>query len=92
MLLAVGLIGHAAFGASAVTTVALSAKASGADIQKALDGLPPNGEVVLSAGRYEILQPLLLRHDYETLRGSGPSTMEHKGVKPYICFIQCLHP
>ncbi|HZM02768.1 MAG TPA: right-handed parallel beta-helix repeat-containing protein [Candidatus Saccharimonadales bacterium] len=79
VLLALGLSGQAAFGASAIatTTVALSAKASGADIQKALDGLPPNGEVVLSAGRYEILQPLLLRHDFESLRGSGPSTILH---------------
>jgi hypothetical protein len=41
----------------------------------ALDSLPPNGELVLGAGLYEIHQPLLLRHDFLTLRGSGPATI-----------------
>jgi hypothetical protein len=76
LLLALGLLGNAAFGEPPVAaTVTLSANASGAEIQKALDGLPPNGDVVLGAGRYEICQPLMLRHDDETLRGSGPSTI-----------------
>jgi hypothetical protein len=78
LLLALGLTGNAAFGAPPGSgIVTLSAKASGAEIQKALDGLPPNGQVVLSVGRYEISQPLLLRHDDETLRGIGPATVLH---------------
>jgi parallel beta-helix repeat protein len=76
LLLVAGMICKPAFGASPVI-VTLPANSSGAEIQKALDGLPPNGEVVLSAGTYEISQPLLLRHDYETLRGSGPATILH---------------
>jgi len=76
LLLALGLIGNAAFGAPSVI-VTLSASTSGAEIQRALDGLPPNGELVLGAGRYEISQPLMLRHDDETLRGSGPATILH---------------
>jgi parallel beta-helix repeat protein len=73
-VLAVGMLGQAAFG---TTVVNLSSNTSGADIQKALDSLPPNGEVVLSTGTYEISQPLMLRHDYETLRGSGLGTVLH---------------
>ena len=76
LLLAVGMICPPAFGASPVI-LTLAATSSGAEIQKALDGLPPNGEVVLSPGTYEISQPLMLRHDYETLRGSGPDTILH---------------
>jgi hypothetical protein len=76
LLLALGLMGHAVFGETPVV-VTLSSNVSAAEIQQALDGLPPNGEVVLNAGRYEISQPLLLRHDYETLRGSGPATILH---------------
>jgi hypothetical protein len=78
LLLARGLMGSAVLGAPSFTgIVMMSANASGAEIQKALDGLAPNGEVVLSAGRYEISQPLLLRHDRETLRGSGRETILH---------------
>lgn len=56
-------------------TVNLPSNSTGAAIQKALDNLPANGEVVLPPGTYDICQPLLLRHDFETLRGSGPSTI-----------------
>jgi hypothetical protein len=76
LLLALGIACNAAFGKTPVI-VALPATSSGAKIQRALDVLPPNGEVVLSPGTYEISQPLLLRHDYETLRGSGPATILH---------------
>src|SRR5271157_1513935 len=76
LLLALGMVCNAALGAPPVI-VALPANSSGAEIQQALDGLPPNGEVVLSAGTYEISQPLLLQHDDETLRGSGPATLLH---------------
>jgi parallel beta-helix repeat protein len=73
-LLAAGMISDSAFAASPLIFT-LPAHSSGLEIQTALDGLPPNGEVRLSPGTYEISQPLLLRHDYETLRGSGPSTI-----------------
>jgi hypothetical protein len=76
LLLALGMSGTTAFGVPPVTRT-LSAHSKGADIQKALDGLPPNGEVVLSPGTYEITQPLMLRHNYETLRGSGLTTVLH---------------
>jgi len=74
LLLALGLMGNIAW-AEPPVIVTLSIHATGAAIQNALDALPPNGEVLLSAGRYEISQPILLRHDYETLRGSGPATI-----------------
>jgi hypothetical protein len=75
-LLALGLACLPAFGAPPVS-VRLPAYSTGEDIQKALDGLPANGEVLLSPGIYEISQPLLLQHDYETLRGSGTGTILH---------------
>lgn len=71
-----GVIGQTAFGRPSVI-VKLPATASAAEIQRALDQLPPNGEVLLSVGRYEISQPLMLRHDNETLRGSGLTTILH---------------
>jgi hypothetical protein len=76
LLLALGVLDSPAFAAPSVSFT-LPANASGADIQKALDSLPPKGEVVLSPGKYEISEPLLLRHDYETLRGSGAATILH---------------
>jgi len=53
----------------------LSSNRTGADIQSALDNLPPGGEVVLGAGTYQISQPLMLRHNDVTLRGSGSCTV-----------------
>jgi len=54
----------------------LPATATGAEIQQALDALPPEGgEVRLAPGRYEISQPLELNRDRQTLRGSGPATV-----------------
>jgi hypothetical protein len=76
MLPAPGIFGQAAPESSPVV-LTLSVNASAAEIQKALDGLPPHGEVLLSAGTYEISKPLMLRHDYETLLGSGPATILH---------------
>jgi parallel beta-helix repeat protein len=76
LTLTLGVMGNVAF-ETPLVIITLSANASGAEIQKALDNLPPNGEVVLSAGRYEISRSLLLRHDYETLRGSGRATILH---------------
>jgi hypothetical protein len=60
------------------TVIALPAGISGADIQQALNSLPPTGgEVVLPAGKIEIRQPIVLCRDGQTLRGSGPATILH---------------
>lgn len=76
ILLLVGLFGCPAFALTPVI-LTLSSNATGAEIQQALDGLPPGGVVVLNAGFYEISHPLLLWHDDMTLRGSGPATVLH---------------
>src|SRR5580698_8588345 len=49
--------------------------AGGEGIQAALDALPAGGEVVLTSGRYYIKEPIILRQDNQTLRGSGASTV-----------------
>ena len=69
----------------------LSDQATGAEIQKALDSLPANGEVRLKPGTYEISEPLMLRHDGVTLRGSGPSTILHL-VNGADCPVVILGP
>lgn len=49
---------------------------TGAEIQRALDDLPLGGaEVILPAGKIVLQQPIILRHDGETLRGAGEATM-----------------
>jgi hypothetical protein len=61
--------------AEPVVTI-LSAGATVAEIQKALDALPDSGgEVVLSAGKFEVRQPIVLRRDHQTLRGAGATTV-----------------
>lgn len=58
--------------------VRLPAGVAGAQIQRALDNLPNSGgEVVLPPGNFEISQPIVLRRDHLTLRGSGPQTILH---------------
>jgi hypothetical protein len=44
-------------------------------IQSELDHLPAGGELVLSAGRYVIGAPIMLRKDGQTLRGAGEATV-----------------
>jgi hypothetical protein len=44
-------------------------------IQAALDKLPAGGEVLLSAGKYLIHQPIIMRKDHQTLRGHGTDTV-----------------
>ncbi len=61
--------------AASAKKVTLTTNSSAAEIQKALDDLPPGGEVFLTAGVFEITQPLLLQHDQTTLRGSGRGTV-----------------
>jgi Periplasmic copper-binding protein (NosD) len=53
----------------------LPANCNGDQIQAALDQLTGGGDVVLPSGTYEIRHPIVLRHDHQTLRGSGPSTV-----------------
>ncbi|MGA2855205.1 MAG: right-handed parallel beta-helix repeat-containing protein [Verrucomicrobiota bacterium] len=56
--------------------VELPAGVTGAEIQQALDGLPDSGGVVvLPPGSFEVSQPIELRRDHQTLRGSGPATV-----------------
>jgi len=54
----------------------LSAGVSDRQIQAALDALPAGGgEVVLPPGKIEVRQPIVLRRDSQTLRGSGATTI-----------------
>jgi hypothetical protein len=54
----------------------LGSGATSAEIQKALDALPESGgEVVLPAGNFEVSQPIVLRRNHQTLRGSGDETI-----------------
>jgi len=57
------------------TTRSVSPSEGGKGIQAALDDLPAGGEVVLAEGAYVIRQPIRLRKDGQTLRGSGRSTI-----------------
>jgi hypothetical protein len=55
--------------------VTLPAGVTCAEIQKALDGLPGSGEVVLPAGKIEVSQPIVLQRDNQALRGAGAATI-----------------
>jgi hypothetical protein len=57
------------------TILTVPANSSDVAIQSALDQLPDGGEVVLAPGTYQIRQPIILRHDRQTLRGSGNRTL-----------------
>ena len=74
VLMMMGLCPPAGLAAGTVV-VNLSPANSGAEMQKALDGLPAGGEALLGAGQYEITRPLFLQHDDETLCGAGPATV-----------------
>jgi hypothetical protein len=59
-----------------LAVVKLPAGVTGAEIQRALDGLPDSGgEVVLPPGNIEVSQPIVLQRDHQTLRGSGDATI-----------------
>jgi hypothetical protein len=61
---------------SAPAIVTLQPGVTGAEIQQALDGLPAaGGQVILPSGKISIFQPIVLDHDFETLRGSGAGTV-----------------
>ncbi len=54
----------------------LATGATVVQIQRALDLLPESGgEVVLPAGVFTVDQPIVLRRDHQTLRGSGKETI-----------------
>ena len=49
---------------------------TGGEIQDALNSLPESGgEVVLPPGNFLVRQPLILRRDFQSLRGSGAATV-----------------
>jgi hypothetical protein len=77
ILLVVSLIGGFAFQSLAAdpVIVKLASTSTQEQIQAALDGLPEGGEVLLAAGTYEIHEPIMLRHDSQTLRGAGLDTV-----------------
>jgi hypothetical protein len=53
----------------------LKAGATAADIQKVLDRYTNGCEVFLPSGRIPVKQPIVLRYDNQTVRGSGPTTI-----------------
>ena len=56
--------------------IKLPAGTTGVQIQRALDLLPERGgEVVLPAGVFTVRQPIVLRREHQTLRGSGVETI-----------------
>ena len=56
--------------------VTLRAGVTSAEIQQALDRLPEiGGEVVLPAGTFAVSQPIVLRRDFQSLRGAGDATV-----------------
>ena len=56
--------------------VMLQPGVTGGKIQEALDSLPASGgEVVLPPGIISIRQPVVMRRDFQTLRGSGAATV-----------------
>jgi hypothetical protein len=56
--------------------VTLPAGVTSAEIQQALDRLPADGgEAVLPPGTFDVGQPIVLRRDHQTLRGSGDATV-----------------
>jgi hypothetical protein len=56
-------------------TLTVPPSAGGEGIQTALDRLGAGSEVVLSAGRYIVSAPIILRKDGQSLRGVGATTM-----------------
>ena len=61
--------------AGQAASIQMPAGSGSAEIQQALDRLSEGGEIVLAPGTYVVRQPLVLQHDRQTLRGSGPTTV-----------------
>ena len=75
LLLLASLIVRPVSAANPVILILVS-NATGARIQEALDGLPPAARWFWRR-EFMKFQPLLLRHNDMTLRGSGPATVLH---------------
>ena len=62
--------------ASDLIYVSLPAGVTGAEVQKALDSLADRGgQVILPAGEILLSAPIVLRRDFQTLRGAGAETV-----------------
>ncbi|HUE37728.1 MAG TPA: right-handed parallel beta-helix repeat-containing protein [Candidatus Acidoferrum sp.] len=53
----------------------IKAGATAADIQKEFDLFTNGCEVVLPPGKFRVNRPIVLQYNYQTLRGSGPTTI-----------------
>ena len=73
--LAAALLGLSCPFSNFAAVLSVPPASGGKGIQLALDDLPTGGEVDLSAGRYLIRQPVILRHDHLALRGCGLATV-----------------
>ncbi len=68
--------GASLISATKPAVITLLPGATSVEIQQALDRLPASGgEVVLPPGTFEVGQPIVLRRDHESLRGSGDATV-----------------
>lgn len=59
----------------AVYIAKLKAGATAADIQKVLDRYTNGCEVLVPSGKIPVKEPIILRYNNQTLRGSGPTTI-----------------
>src|SRR5665213_2034592 len=67
--------------------------AGGEGIQAALDSLPADGEVVLSAGQYLVREPIRLRLEGQSLRGCGAATVLYltDGANCPVVILSLIH-
>jgi hypothetical protein len=73
--LPVAVLGTTNVPAPGMVIAKLKAGATAADIQKEFDLFTNGCEVQLPPGKIKITQPIVLQHDHDTLRGSGPTTI-----------------
>lgn len=56
-------------------TLRVAPSEGGAGINRAISQLKKSGgDIVLTAGTYQVITPIIIRHDHITLRGAGPAT------------------
>jgi Right handed beta helix region len=73
--LPIAVLGTTNLPAPGMVIAKLKAGATAADIQKEFDLFTNGCEVVLPPGKIKITEPIVLQHDHQTLRGSGPTTI-----------------
>jgi hypothetical protein len=73
--LPVAVFGMTNLPAPGMVIAKLKAGATAADIQKEFDLFTNGCEVVLPPGKIKVTQPIVLQHDNQILRGSGPTTI-----------------